>query len=128
MSITKTETMLLSEAIDRGLADPNFRETPDAWLMRDPQRSEDPSAFCGCAAGAALVGAGGTVTDTEALNALKFGSATMVAMLLLIPRDLVSEMSRKHHNHGIPASDIADWVREEHPDLLVRVAGAAVTR
>ena len=118
--------MLLSEAIDKGLADPNFREYPSTWLSRDPVYSDrNPAAVCGCADGAALVGAGYTVTDTQALHGLTFGSATIVAMLLRIPRDLVTAMSRQHHDERIPASDIAEWVRREHPDILVRVAGEA---
>ena len=48
--------MLLSEAIDNGLADPNFRENRSAWLEQDWELPFDASAICGCAAGAAFGG------------------------------------------------------------------------
>ena len=116
------KTMLLSEAIDIGLKTPTFREDITAFLMRDFDRSEDPSAICGCAGGAALVGAGFTVADLDAKQVTSASYA--IAMMLDIPWAIVQDISFQHLS-GTVASEIAEQVRREHPDLLVRVAGKA---
>ena len=115
-------TMLLSEAIDRGLADPSFSEQSSAYLSRDFERPDDTSAVCGCAGGAALVGAGFTVADFYAADANAFSSAATIGTMLGISREVVKEISYQHAS-GTTASKIANWVRREHPDLLVQVVG-----
>ena len=114
------KAMLLSEAIARGLADPNFREDSTAFLMCDLDRREDPSAICGCAGGAALVGAGFTTADLDAKTVSSASYA--IAMMLDIPWAVVQDISFQHLS-GTVASEIAEQVRREHPNLLVRVAG-----
>ena len=126
------KTMLLSEAIDRGLADPNFSEDRDVWLARDLIRYENPAAICGCAGGAAVAGAGFKVTDLDHLMVAGLdgaydtkGWAMALATLLDIPSAIVAEMSDQHDKKRIPASEIAEWVRREYPNLLVQGAGEA---
>ena len=118
--------MLLSEAIELGLEDPNFREERSTWLSHDWDHMNDRSAIYGCAIGAALLGAGFTVADWDAATDSGYASSGVMARLLGIPADVVRELSVQHCSNRIPASELAERVRQDHPSLLVRVAGEAV--
>ena len=118
--------MRLSEAIDQGLANPDFREHIEMYLSPDHQRAE-PGGVCGCVLGAALTGAGFAIADYEIAQERSesgWASVPVIASLLGIPRALVGQISTMHHSAVIPASVIAGWVREEHPDLCVKEKGA----
>ena len=116
--------MRLSEAIDQGLANPDFREHIEMYLSPDHQRAE-PGGVCGCVLGAALTGAGFAIADYEnAQERSGWPSVSAIASLLGIPSTLVRQISAMHHSAVIPASVIAGWVREEHPDLCVKEKGA----